>query len=283
MTTVVSQLLAEATRVSTGLLDNWVEERSMARKLQDTQSQTSTSTDEDLLVDPREVDKVLTELAGITGRWALFRRFLHERLSDEDEDTDGTPGGDDTAVAPDKGKDNQNGAEKTDSGSGSALPPGIEEVEKSGCKKLFEDILDAYYTPLEAWYTRTIIDKVGSTSCFPSIYSSLHIQAQRLSSPDTSASHLGSTAPDDVFYILKLVLNRAVGTGSLPVLNRTIVKLKDAVDIGYASAVRRKLDDVYRAAVPVGGARGERAERESRQAFVVCITFLWEDDMLMNN
>lgn len=31
-------------------------------------------------VDAREIDKVLTEVAGMAGRWSLFRKFLHERL-----------------------------------------------------------------------------------------------------------------------------------------------------------------------------------------------------------
>jgi hypothetical protein len=32
-------------------------------------------------VDPREIDRVLSELAGMIGRWSLFRKFLAEALS----------------------------------------------------------------------------------------------------------------------------------------------------------------------------------------------------------
>lgn len=39
--------------------------------------------DEDL-VDPREIDKALSELAGMTGRWGLFRKFLTEQMSVSD-------------------------------------------------------------------------------------------------------------------------------------------------------------------------------------------------------
>ncbi len=35
--------------------------------------------DEDV-VDAREIDKVLTEVAAIGGRWSLFRKFLYDRL-----------------------------------------------------------------------------------------------------------------------------------------------------------------------------------------------------------
>jgi hypothetical protein len=31
-------------------------------------------------VDVREIDKVITEAAGMAGRWSLFRKFLFERL-----------------------------------------------------------------------------------------------------------------------------------------------------------------------------------------------------------
>ena len=31
-------------------------------------------------VDAREVDKVLTEVSSMAGRWSLFRKFLYERL-----------------------------------------------------------------------------------------------------------------------------------------------------------------------------------------------------------
>ena len=35
---------------------------------------------EDDSIDPREIDKVLTEVSGMAGRWGLFRKFLYNRL-----------------------------------------------------------------------------------------------------------------------------------------------------------------------------------------------------------
>ena len=35
---------------------------------------------DDETVDAREIDKVLTEVAAMAGRWSLFRKFLYERL-----------------------------------------------------------------------------------------------------------------------------------------------------------------------------------------------------------
>lgn len=43
------------------------------------------------------------------------------------------------------------------------------------------------------------------------------------------------------------------------------------MDKDYAGIIKKKLDDVYRTAGAsgVGGLRGEKAERESRQSFIV--------------
>jgi hypothetical protein len=42
--------------------------------------QTSQQSTVDDSVDPREIDKAITEVAGMAGRWSLFRRFLSEHL-----------------------------------------------------------------------------------------------------------------------------------------------------------------------------------------------------------
>jgi hypothetical protein len=36
---------------------------------------------EEPVIDPREIDKVLSETAGMLGRWAMFKKFLLESLS----------------------------------------------------------------------------------------------------------------------------------------------------------------------------------------------------------
>lgn len=116
MSRVIVRLLEECDRVVKKLIDGWGEDRSMKRKVgsrkrvglpfhllfiidplsklsdvsnstllvQSSSSpsvrrQTSNAPDEDL-VDPREIDKVLTELAGMAGRWSLFKKFLAEQL-----------------------------------------------------------------------------------------------------------------------------------------------------------------------------------------------------------
>lgn len=100
-----------------------------------------------------------------------------------------------------------------------------------------------------------------------------------------SQSPSTTTTPDDVFYILKFVLSRLLSTGSTVALEKTSKLLIDVMDRDYNIVIKRKLDDVYRNASNAGGpaARGEKAERENRNAYLVrCLSlraalFLIED------
>lgn len=75
-----------------------------------------------------------------------------------------------------------------------------------------------------------------------------------------------TTAPDDVFYILKTVYTRLLSTGSLGVLQRTTDYLKDVLDHDFVGGIKKKLDDVYRVGT---GVRTEKSERENRTSFLV--------------
>lgn len=119
---------------------------------------TSVSAEEEP-VDIREIDKVLTEVAGMAGRWNLFRKFLFENMEvrhfidfasrflmtivkgdlDPDQDAQQPPTGDVAKVE--------------------ELP--FQSAESFG---IFENLLTEYYIPLELWYIRTIIDKVRTLS-----------------------------------------------------------------------------------------------------------------------
>jgi hypothetical protein len=112
MRSVVNRLLEECDRVTNTLKDGWEEDRSMQRKvgvfislyneimkyllylplkLADITSNPPIpmfqsnprklqASSEELTIDPREIDKVLSELAGMVGRWHLFKKFLSEDL-----------------------------------------------------------------------------------------------------------------------------------------------------------------------------------------------------------
>ncbi|KAJ7349436.1 COG4 transport protein-domain-containing protein [Mycena albidolilacea] len=236
MQSVVARLLEECDRVTKGLIEGWEEERSIKRKASDNpplpltshnnatrRQQPSVAPDEEL-VDPREIDRVVSEVAVMAGRWNLFKKFLSERLEDSSESE------------PDP----------------TQPPPAVATLEATASHHLFEETLASQYIPLDIWYTRTTIDK-----------------AHRLSSADTSQAPVTTTTPDDVFYILKIVLSRVLSTGSLKTVEQMFEQLRDIMDKDYVGVIKKKLDDVYKSSSSSGpNARGEKAERENRAAFI---------------
>ena len=126
-------------------------------------------------------------------------------------------------------------------------------LESSKTRVLFSDAIQAYYLPLEAWYLRAIIDK-----------------SHRLSTLDTSSQPPQNTTPDDVFYIFKVVLSRAVSTGSLDALQATATRASTILERDFAGVIRSKLDDVYAGKVnPNALPKGEKSDRENRTTFMV--------------
>ncbi|KAI0637328.1 COG4-domain-containing protein [Trametes polyzona] len=259
---VLERLLQEADRVVKDLVEGWEEERSMKRKLSDVSSIPSSSAsrvtvtgdtvDEDM-IDPREIDKVLSEAAGMSGRWGLFRKFMHDRLREEFDTEDGEK--EDGGNAP-------SGPHKADdlaavNGSDENVPVGFQVVENSRSHKTMEKMLAIYYTPLEVWYARSVVDK-----------------AHRLSTHDLSQTPITTTTPDDAFYILKSVLSRMLSTASVSAVERTSEQLRDIMDKDYARVIKQKLDNVYKGGPAGPGARGERAERENRQSFIILLNDL---------
>jgi hypothetical protein len=100
------------------------------------------------------------------------------------------------------------------------------------------------------------------------------LQAQRLSNPDTSQTPPTTTTPDDAFYILKVVSSRLLSTGSVQTVEKMSEFLRDIMDRDYAGVIKKKLDDVYRNAAASAAARGEKAERDNRFAFIVGLLFI---------
>ncbi|KAJ8462975.1 hypothetical protein ONZ51_g10559 [Trametes cubensis] len=247
---VLERLLQEADRVVKDLIEGWEEERSMKRKARSELHPGGDLTDVDL-VDPREIDKVLSEAAGMSGRWGLFRKFMHERLKEEmepDDDDDEKP----VDIARPEQGDNQSNGEAQE-----VVPTGFRVVEDSQSRQLVEAMLSTYYTPLEVWYARSVIDK-----------------AHRLSSQDLSQTPITTTTPDDAFYILKSVLSRMLSSASVATVQRTSEQLRDVMDKDYVRVIKQKLDNVYKGSSAGPGARGDKAERENRQSFIILLNDL---------
>ncbi|KAG8217409.1 COG4-domain-containing protein [Butyriboletus roseoflavus] len=255
MRSVIKRLLEECDRVVRSTLEAWREDRSIKRKLSDvSNSMVPMSTPRKQIsailemdeVDPREIDKTLSEIAGMSGRWNLFRKFLVEQLQDEvtvDREINST----------DQNLQFASGSSNPHVYSSLPIEP-VALLDATSSQREFEDLLSSCYVPMEIWYIRAIIDK-----------------AQHLASPDFSQIPATTTTPDDVFYILKTVYTRLLSTGSLGTLEQTTDLLKDILDHDFAGGIKKKLDDVYRIGT---GVRTEKTEKESRTSFLVLLNDL---------
>jgi conserved oligomeric Golgi complex subunit 4 len=70
---------------------------------------------------------------------------------------------------------------------------------------------------------------------------------------------------------------RLLSTGSAITVEKTAERLIVVMDKDYAGLIKKKLDDVYRTAGAsgAGGTRSDKAERESRQSFIVSTIHLY--------
>ena len=103
MVPVIQRLIKECDKAIDSLLDGWTEERSLKRKVSlhgalplsphpfqqiteilisppPVHSASARQAEDPNTIDPREIDKVLIEISGMTGRWSIFVRFLYDSL-----------------------------------------------------------------------------------------------------------------------------------------------------------------------------------------------------------
>ncbi|KAK7043715.1 Golgi transport complex subunit 4 [Paramarasmius palmivorus] len=236
MKQVVERLLQECDRVVKSALERWEEERSMTRKLSEIQTSQPRRQNPSISVAAEdEVDprEIDKLLVEISGMVGRWSLFKRFLLDNQDPPTD-------------------ENAEDTTSSAVVELTP----LESTTSQKLLEDILSKYYIPMELWYIRTIID-----------------QAHRLSTPDLTQSAVTTTTPDDVFYVLKIVLTRLYSTGSLPAVERLMDQLRRVIDEDYIDVLRKRLQEVYRN-TPPGQSRNEKIDRDNRNAYITILNDL---------
>ncbi|GMK54850.1 hypothetical protein CspeluHIS016_0114360 [Cutaneotrichosporon spelunceum] len=285
MRTVVGRLVGESDRVVRNLVEGWEEERRVGRLISDTKAsrfallsnpaalpplfpsltsgtaaaagqislsslanttsnvasalqsyaprvKTATATgptttpvnEEDPGPDPRDVDRVLGELVALSGRWALFRRFVHSRLSEPDEVADDTD---------------------------------LDVVEQSGSQRAIENMLRTYYEPLELWYLRSSVEK-----------------AHRLDLPDTTTKPHLSSILDDTFYLIKVVLNRVLSSGSLPALRALRERISTVLEKDYAAILTKKAERVYAQAVTYDRAEKAVREKDQKETYIIFLNDL---------
>ncbi|ESK88432.1 intra-golgi transport-related protein [Moniliophthora roreri MCA 2997] len=236
MKQVVERLLQECDRVVKGAIERWEEERSMARKLLDVQTASqSRRQNPNLLPDEDLMDPREVDKLLIEMSGMVGRWSLFKRFLLDSQDTT-VQGGVEDEVAP--------------------AVVELALLESTASEKALEDILSKYHTPMELWYIRTIIDK-----------------AHRLSTPDMTQTAITTTIPDDVFYVLKVVLTRLYSTGSLAAVQRMMEQLRNVLEEDYIDILKKKLQDVYRNAPP-GQSRNEKIDRDNRNAYITILNDL---------
>ncbi|KAG8686257.1 hypothetical protein FRC09_014253 [Ceratobasidium sp. 395] len=303
MHTVVTRILRECDRVVTGLYDGWEEERDIPRKLTDTRtatfqtlvpaSRSRPGATDDSAPDPREIDRVLGELATMAGRWALFRRFLVDRLEDDltpsapptpetpalalKPTTPGpaTPGFGlkpitpalspiNTTLSKDPAEPNADANKADEPDPDEPHQRALSLVAETGAHTRLNTLLDSTYTPLETWHLRAALDRahVNSSPANP----------QPSSNPTSTAQT--STTPDDAFFILHLTVSRALTSGSVICVKRTVKTVKDVVERDLVGVVRRRMEDCWRTGAGGPGGGGGKGKGAGEDRVSVYVTYL---------
>lgn len=94
----------------------------------------------------------------------------------------------------------------------------------------------------------------------------LILQAHKLDIPDLSVRPYISSAVDDTFYLLKLVLNRLLSAGAISTLSSMRQSLTRIIERDYIGVLQKKMEAVY-----LGGSTGislvkkQDVEKEKRE------------------
>lgn len=134
--------------------------------------------------DPRDVDKVLGELVALGGRWALFRRFVADRLTVSlasrdrlrliwllvclnSADVQDEPDDDIETPVKEPATEKEVVVADQDQADKEAKSDDMDIIVQSGSQRAIENLLRVYYEPLELWFLRMSIEKVCRGVCYP--------------------------------------------------------------------------------------------------------------------
>ncbi|KAM0754435.1 COG4-domain-containing protein [Meredithblackwellia eburnea MCA 4105] len=272
MLNVAQKLLEEADRLGIKTIQNWQDERRIRQKVAEmkeyrflglgqgvkrrppviagqsrTLDQSPNVGGEEDKADPREVDALLAELALMSGRWQLLRRFLYGRLKVSTSFNIG-----DDAPPPSAKVPAAKVAEEDE--------PELKMMEDSELGKSLSTQLQAAYEPLEVWYLRSSIEK-----------------AHQMDELDTLAQPSLSSSLDDTFYILKKTLYRLLSTSSIRTLVSMSREIRNIMDKDVADLWKIRMDQAFRDVgniTGVGRAREEEKERREKEAKATFIIYL---------
>lgn len=144
-------------------------------------------------------------------------------------------------------------------------------VGETGSQTRLNALLDSTYAPLETWHLRATLDRahVNSSPANPQ--------------PSSNSTTQTSTTPDDAFFILHLTLSRALSSGSVVCVRRTVKTVRDVVERDLVGVIRRRMEDCWRtgSGAPGPGGKGKGAGEDRVAIFVVrYLWFLYLDSML---
>lgn len=190
------------------------------------------------LVEPRQLDANLYELSLLSQRSVLFNSFLNERASDEMVILESDQDEKELVM---KGKDS-----KFYGSNGLLL--------SSGLTKRVRELMNSYMV-IDEYLMKKSIDK-----------------AMKLDEYDPSISQT-STCVDDVFFILKTVMQRCISTYEPDVVQSTVRTITKILEIGYLNQFQQKLSTVFHA-YDTTGRNAERAIELAKVNYMVILNNL---------
>ncbi|MBW0480142.1 hypothetical protein O181_019857 [Austropuccinia psidii MF-1] len=217
--------------------------------------------------DPREIDGLLGELAGMSSRWQTYRRFLHSRFTEEDfKPVDEAPPS--QALPP-------NSSSPTKPEIHPVVQPvpstsfnrHLSSLEATKLAQKLNELLEGVYLPLETWYLRVNIEKA-------------HLSNE----PDFNTCPYLSSALDDVFYITKKVIIRLINVGSVDCAQKGLLKIQEIIERDFGEVMKKRLETLGTnmgptAAVGFGisskvGEEKEKKEKLTRNSYIVYLNNL---------
>jgi len=211
--------------------------------------------------DPREIDFLIAELAGMSSRWQTYRRFLHARFG---------------GVHPNEPQDREDSespiSPSTVPKELHASPPThhceqFEQLEKTELSNKLGDLLERFYLPLEAWYLRINIEKAHSAD-----------------EMDLSSSPHLSSALDDTFYMTKKVMLRLMSAGNVKSVGAGLSKIHEILHRDFGDVMKKRLESVsanLSAGTSVGFGMKTSEEKEKRERSVRISYVVYLNDLSM--
>lgn len=174
--------------------------------------------------DPKAIDSQIAELAGMSGRWQTYRRFLYARFGDNESDSE--VNGIQNAL-----HESSDPAQRIQSNEEKRVPTNFNQhlrpLEQTEFSKTIHDMLHRVYAPLEVWYLRINIEK-----------------AHTVDEMDLVSLPFLSSALDDTFFMTKKVLYRAINAADVSCVRNVLHDITEIVVRDFGDVIKHRLDSI---------------------------------------